>query len=408
MILKSKGYNILIAALYLLCSQAQLVASQPVTDESHPNDYYFSSRIFNSVKKDNYFLTSWQFSFIGDYQKAIQFADSSARMFPELAKKDSDYFRTFRPVAANGYIAERAANEQIVIINEAHHSPLHRVFTMSLLEDLYHCGYRYFGAETISFADSLLNERKYPLQSTGWYSVEPQYGELIRQALKIGFQVFDYEARTMEAFQDGKRREISQARHIQAVLAKDPQAKILIHAGFDHIREDQVGGSWGKAMAGRLKEFTGINPFTINQEMMTERSSAAYENPYYKMVAVDTSSLFVNNKNELFNGPPGAAARFDARLFHPRTKMIHGRPDWLYLNGRRKPFPVRAEEGRAVVPCLVFAYYLEEDHLSAVPADVIEMTDLKADNTLVLFPGKYRIIMRSENGIFQERIETIE
>ncbi|KAA6439347.1 hypothetical protein FEM33_13870 [Dyadobacter flavalbus] len=408
MILKSKWYDILIVTLYLLCSQAQLAASQPVTDESHPNDYYFSSQIFNSVKKDNYFLTSWQFSFIGNYQKALQYADSSDQMFPELAKKDSDYFRTFRPVAANSYIAERAAKEQIVIINEAHHSPLHRVFTLSLLQDLYHCGYRYFGAETIGFADSLLNQRKYPLRSTGWYSVEPQYGELIRQALKIGFYVFDYEARTMEAFQDGKRREISQARNIQAVLAKDPQAKILIHAGFDHIREDQVGGSWGKAMAGRLKEFTGINPFTINQEMMTERSSAAYENPYYKMVEVDTFSLFVNEKNEIFNGPFGAPARFDARLFHSRTKMVHGRPDWLYLNGKRKPYPVRVEEGGAEVPCLVFAYYLQEDQLNAVPADVIEITDFKADNTLVLFPGKYRIIIKGKNGAVQERVETIE
>lgn len=141
---------------------------------------------------------------------------------------------------------------------------------------------------------------------------------------------------------------------------------------------------------------------------MTERSSAAYENPYYKMVEVDTFSLFIDEKEMLFNGPAGAAARFDARLFHPRTKLIHGRPAWLYLNGRRKPFAVRAKEGTTAAPCLVFAYYHNEDHRNAVPADVIEIQDFKADNTLVLFPGKYRIILKSENGDIQERIEIVE
>lgn len=407
MINKNKWQYILVATLGAVCSHRQFAAAQSVTDGRKQNDYYFSTQILNSVTKDNHQVASWQLSFIGDYKKALQYADSSAREFPDIARKDSVYFKIFSPVAANGYMAEHAAKEQIVIVNEAHHSPRHRVFTLSLLQDLYNCGYRYFGAETLSFADTLLNQRKYPLRSSGWYSVEPQYGELIRQALKIGFQVFDYEARTLEAIQDSKAREINQAGNIKAILTKDPDAKILIHAGFDHIREDSVGGAWGKAMAGRLRELTGINPFTINQEMMTERSSASYENPYFRMADASESSFFINEKRILFNGPSGATARFDARLFHPRTKMFHGRPDWLYLNGKRKPYTVTAQEGRITAPCLVFAYYDNEDYEHAVPADVIEVKDFKAENTLVLFPGKYRIIIKDINGNIEERFETV-
>jgi hypothetical protein len=406
MIHKSKWY--LIAVISMAGSLLQPAAAQLKTDEGKENDYYFSTQILNAVKKDNHYLASWQFSFIGNYHKALQYADSGAIKYPVITKKKSAYFRTFKAVPANRYLAEHAADEQIILINEAHHSALHRVFTLSLLQDLYNRGYRYFGAETISFTDTLLNQRKYPLRSTGWYSVEPQYGELIRQALRIGFYVFDYEARTIEALKDSKSREISQASNIKAILTKDPKAKILIHAGFDHIREDSIGGTWGKAMAGRLRELTGINPFTINQEMMTEKSADAYENPYYRIADVDEPSLFVNEKNRVFNGPAGAVERFDVRIVHPRTKMIHGRPDWLYSNGKRKPLPVAINDEMITTPCLVFAYYYDEDYKQAVPADVIEITDLKADNSLVLFPGKYRIILKDKNGSIKELIETME
>ncbi len=40
------------------------------------------------------------------------------------------------------YIIKRSSKERIIIINEAHHQPLHRVFTESLLEGLYQNGFR--------------------------------------------------------------------------------------------------------------------------------------------------------------------------------------------------------------------------------------------------------------------------
>jgi hypothetical protein len=54
---------------------------------------------------------------------------------------------------------------------------------------------------------------------TGYYLKEPQFGNLIRTALKLGFEIFPYEA-DLKYF--GKDREIQQAKNIQQVLKSDP------------------------------------------------------------------------------------------------------------------------------------------------------------------------------------------
>ncbi|MCE7071906.1 hypothetical protein LZG74_16425 [Dyadobacter sp. CY327] len=113
------------------------VFAQQKLDLGKPNDYYFSSQIFKIAEKKDFHLASFQFSFISDYKKALQYADSSGSQFGVLTKEDSSYFSKFKPVSAHTYIIERAKRERIIIFNEAHHNPQHRAFTLSLLQDLY-------------------------------------------------------------------------------------------------------------------------------------------------------------------------------------------------------------------------------------------------------------------------------
>ncbi|MCE7071905.1 hypothetical protein LZG74_16420 [Dyadobacter sp. CY327] len=160
-------------------------------------------------------------------------------------------------------------------------------------------------------------------------------------------------------------------------------------------------------MAGRLTELTGINPFTVNQEMMTEKSSTRYENPYYKMVDVRQPSLFVNENGEIFAGPFWDKPRFDARLFHSRTNLIYGRADWLFLDGKRKPYQLKPEIVK-MTPCLVLAYYENEDIENAVPADVIEITSKQSPNTLVLYPGNYKILIKDTQGNTDQKLISIK
>ena len=262
-----RSYILLLIALWF---SALLASAQEVPPASSP--YLFSDSIRQAVERDSlYSVAAYASSFIGDHPRALIYQSKFDQPYATISPADSLYFTQFRPVDAKEYILQEAGNERILMINEAHHVPYHRIFTASLLQGLYDWGFRFFGAETLSDSslDNHLNERGYPILNSGFYTKEPQYGNLIRQALAIGYTVFPYEA-DFTSIRTGKQREMAQARNIQRVVQEHPDAKMLIHAGYAHIQEDSVGGDWGKAMAGRVREFTGIDPFTINQEVLTD------------------------------------------------------------------------------------------------------------------------------------------
>ena len=361
-------------------------------------DYRTSDQLLRKLQADttvyNYQQAATDLSYIGEYARALEVWDQGEKSrFSNPSPRDSLFLLTFQPTNARAYIVERARSEQIILINEAHHIPLHRVFTASLLQDLYQAGFRYFGAETLNHSDSTLNQRKYPVNSTGTYTHEPQYGNLIRLALEMGYWVFPYEV-DPQAFTNGREREVQQARNIQKILLKYPKAKILVHAGYAHIQEDSVAG-WEKAMAGRLKEYTGIDPFTINQDFWTEKNNPQLENPLFRMIHAPEPSVFVAD-GKPFAGPPGDR-RFDLRVYHPRTQYRHGRPGWLWY-GNRRAYAIPPAKQTVGYPCLAFAYRSGEDAEKAIPVDIIELRGKEDRKPLVLPTGKFKVILRDEKG----------
>ena len=408
----NRYFNVFVGSWCCSCAYSLTAVGQPTVETTQAPTYQFSQAIAQTVQAATTPAqrtaateqAAVDASFIGDYRGALQYADRNAPVPPTISRPDSLYFLRFRPQNARAYILARAAHEQIVMLNEAHHVPLHRVFTLSLLAGLYQRGYRYLGAETLSEGDQGLAKRGYPVTSveyatnSGYYTAEPQYGNLIREALRLGFKVFAYEAHpNVPAADFARQREVQQARTIQKVLQADPTAKILIHAGYDHIREDSLGGSWGKAMAGRVQELTGINPFTINQEKLSEKSAPRFENPYYKLGHAPQASVFLNPEGQVFAGPPGAYA-FDVRVYHPPTHYQFGRPEWLLLDGRRKPYFISKLDHSLAYPCLVFAYRQEEDSRVAVAADILEVRTPQDHTALILEPGKYLLRFQASNG----------
>jgi hypothetical protein len=376
--------------------------------------YRFSDQIFKDYQQDTSQFrcdrVAWKYSFIGDYKNTLIIWDTcdnfdfvngayqrTGSVKNSLSTDDSAYFSRFKPQNAMDYIAGKAKNERIVIINEAHQQPMHRVFTESLLQTLYDSGFRYIGLETIShFFDTLYNVRKYPIMTTGFYSKEPQYGNLIRRALEIGYIVFPYEK---QGPTDRNQREIQQADNINKILIKDPTAKILIHCGFGHVCESYYSKTLEYVMAGRLKNLTGIDPLTINQTELTESGNPDFENPYYKQINLDYDAVFVDSSGQAFYGDR-RVKRVDMYVYHPRTKWIYGRPNWVF-NNNKIPTPICAQI-TLTFPCLVFAYKSNEDITTAVPVDVIELASKTDDKYLALYKGRYIIIVKDKLGQTQE------
>lgn len=366
--------------------------------------YIFTEKILEKMRHDSlYEDAATKLSFIGEYENALTIWDKVERkMTAELTADEIKYFSKFKPINAKDFIIEKAKTEQIIIINEAHQQPYHRVFTISLLHDLYKKGFRYFAAETIGNYDFIIDElkrNKFPVSHTGYYTCEPQYGNLIREAINEGFEIVAYETNRIgnDDSLGINLREIDQAKNIKKILDKDPKAKILIHCGWDHIVEVPYP-SWGKAMAGRLYEYTGINPFTIDQTKLTEHSSSEYQNPYWSSLNLDYYAIFVDSIGQTFYGPQ-EYKQYDARVYHPKTKYLHGRPHWVFENNRT-PFFIE-EKINLTFPCLVFAFIKKEkkENKEAIPFDIIELKTPADKEALSLIKGQYyTIVIRDKNS----------
>ena len=154
-------------------------------------------------------------------------------------------------------IEDIGRKNQFVLFNEAHHVPRHRYLVGSLLKDYYNLGFRFLGLEAL-FNDSIV-QRGYLNCSDGVYTRDPIMGNLIREAKRIGYQVFKYEGTST-----GQEREREQIKGIKEnTLDVCPNAKAIILAGYSHINEGP--DTRHKWMGGLLHEELGINPYTINQ-----------------------------------------------------------------------------------------------------------------------------------------------
>lgn len=155
-------------------------------------------------------------------------------------------------------ISEASTHTNVVMLNEMHWKPNHRVMALKLLETLKNKGYSYLAIEAIyKNRDSLLNFRNYPIKNDGYYTREPYFGQFIREALNLGFTIVSY-----DDFETSNREE-AQAKNIKKIIEKDSTAKIFVYAGIAHINENETVK--GKRMAAYFKELTNIDPLTINQ-----------------------------------------------------------------------------------------------------------------------------------------------
>lgn len=344
------------------------------------------------------------YSYIGAFERALRVPNEVPLEwgFDTLTQADKSHFAGFQPQPALEALLQKAELTQVLILNEAHHKPQHRVFTRSLLKGLFERGYRYFGLEALTncaggFCDSTLNERGYALNSpiTGTYVTEPQMGNLIREAIAAGFEVFPYE-------QFSRDRELDQARNISAFMKAHPDGKVLLHCGWYHLLEEENQGY--TYMAAHLQELTGIDPLTVYQDILVERHCTP-ESPFYDMVGhYDKPTVFIDQKGRLYNGHDGFE-HFDALLYHPRTTYQRNRPSWL----TRLPAHRLVEVDNIGIgfPVLVKAYRSEEPP-EAVPVDIIEKAAAWDPTALVLPPGAYRLVMLNREGAKEERHLIVE
>jgi len=178
-------------------------------------------------------------SFVGDGVGALEIFEEMNGAAPPavLDAAEAATLAACEPRDALAEIVAAAKDRQVVILNEAHHVPLHRAFSLEVARALRKEGFEYFAAETFTRDIEALRKRGTPTRSTGFYSAEPAFGELIREVLALGYRPVAYETETPAPKGDStdgiNHRETEQCRNLVERIFRDhPKARVLIHVGI--------------------------------------------------------------------------------------------------------------------------------------------------------------------------------
>jgi hypothetical protein len=219
----------------------------PLKSEGEESDKFQFLSTVNSLMSNNKTYDS----LIVGYEKERK--EKYTSLITDLSNKNDVY--TDNSVFIK--LSEVAKENQIIMLNEDHYYPKHRLFAMELLETLKSNGYQYISME--GFNDSTENWMT-PNYRNGIYTDEPYFAHFIRKAIALGFTISGH-----ENFEKGIDRELGQAKNIIKILEKDPNAKIFIYVGHGHLEKKSNDG---KRMAEYFKDLSGINPVTINQVLV--------------------------------------------------------------------------------------------------------------------------------------------
>jgi len=314
-----------------------------------------------------------------------------------------------RAVDAIDLLVAAADTAQVVMVNERHHAASERRLALELLAPLYDRGFRYLAMEALSKKDSTLSERGYPMSGlTGPYIEEPVFGEVVREALRLGYTLVPYDAdgAATGGADDGltrqQRRDQRQARNlIERIFRDDPEAKVLLHGGYQHISETPTPSF--TPMAYYLTEATGIDPVTADQTHLTEHSDPQFEHPIYREAI--RRGLVGDRPVGLVDGlgKPVTPIRrgMDRELFVPRTTYVDGRPTWMTLGGRRSATSVAVPDCGSP-PCIVELRRPDEP-LEAVPLDRVERAGRGAVTLYAPTGEALEVVVRASGGKVLQR-----
>lgn len=368
-------------------------------------------------------MSAFALSELGLYTQAVLAFPLKMKPVEGLVLPDAS---TWKGVDALDGITRLASDRKIVLINEVHHNAQTRVLTLELLPRLRALGFRYIALEAL-VSDPGLAERGYPVRNSGTeYLLEPIYGEIVREAIRLGFVLVPYDSNV--ASDDGQAREVGQADNIyRQVFTKDPQARLIVAAGYAHV--DKAMGRLGpvKPMAMILAKLTDSNPLSIDQAQFLEVDWS--DDDYHRLVKrfpSDAAEILVDKQT----GQPWSAdpKLYDVSVINPPTLSMKAfgnvsnvtpkptwleiggiqhidlkasnfmfRPTWLELGGVRHSYPINTRLCRDQVPCAVDAHYIEEPD-SATPADIYAFFSEGGATRLYLKPGRYRLRAWNSEG----------
>lgn len=356
------------------------------------------------------------------YESLKQEADISDPASPELLT-----LRNKTIVNAREFILKKAMEYRILLINESHNRPQHRLFTKSLLQGLYKEGYNVLLVEGISRKNGMENDN-YPISSDGFYLSEPSYAAMLRYARKIGFEICAYDygktrwADSVVLDQYGSTKYISyeprdsaivkfdkngqtdyimtsvrenlQAQNIYKVIQRHPKAKFVIHAGNGHLAES------GPMMGAKLRVLLNQEDLlTIDQVQLNDRT-AVIDTATGNVITRSFSYLLRDSTTgkffHYFHGE-----QVDYTIFNGMLKDSLSRPGFLYTDVEKRIPRYLPQEKLSDCPCMFTAYYpseLKKEGSAAVAVDILYVPSPSSKKPFLLYKGNYIVVKKNNTG----------
>lgn len=394
-------YNKIILIILILftavsCRQMKLITEKYTLNKNmYKFDWEIEKALDSGRFESDFQYSATQYFLKGNYKKALVEWDKAFEpKIEEFNKEHKDsILNKFTIKKARSFIIDMAENKDIVIINETHHNSYHKVFTESLLNDLYGLGYKVLCLEALQNGekkDFLLNNRGYPTNKTGFYTNNPQFGNMIREALNIGYKIFPYETTKREG---GESREIEQANNLYEIMVNNPNDKFIVYCGYGHSFEGKTS-QWNYSLAERIKQLSGKDPLTIDQVNYSEKSKWEFSPELIKIVEPENEAfILVDSITKLPLGIKLAESWIDVSILQPKTNYVYKRPKWLFSNKKSVKINIKSKDFK--FPIMISAFKPEDDLDSAVPLDIIEVPNpsLIREYRLALNKGKYKILV---------------
>lgn len=295
----------------------------------------FSLNDSSSRFRENYAALA---TFVGEYDEA-----KSIYPLKQEAERNPTKTGFIYALPANATVRALARGTRAVFVNEAHAIPRSRAAIYTLLQPLREEGYTYLAIEGLTVMasdenacsdamifDEGLSGRGYPLRKTGFYVREPIFGEVVREALRLGFKIVAYETSDTSYNSIGEREQ-RLAQNLACVFKNNPDARVLTIAGFGHIAESSSTGAADGMMAARFKRITNIDPLTINTTALLGSPESAFQ--FIDKDGVNSSSqgyLLYDEGGRLYGSED-----YDLIMVFPGS-LGRGSigPSWLDLGGR--------------------------------------------------------------------------
>jgi hypothetical protein len=347
-----------------------------------------------------------QRAFNGDTQGAIAAFDVLARIGPRPGLKPADAALVDAAIVEDAIaaIVAQARSRRVVLINEAHHMPMHRAFSQLLARELRKIGYQYLACEAFDGPSPKAFPHGYATQYDGHLTRDPVFGGWIAEAIADGWKLVAYEARQsapgMSPDQRIDEREREQASNLlERIFARDSQAKVLIHVGFGHLYKGSMkrpDGTEMVMMGEHLRRMTGLDMLRVDQTQFYAHPDPTDESPLYArlLAKTGTEAPFVISSKGAYAVLQGHQGMVDMQVVFPRYAFsdANGRPAWLATLAGRTPRDIPVALLPASGRRAILAYRAGEP-ADAVPADVVLVEAGKPVPKLMLPQGEYRYIV---------------